>query len=119
MQASYPAAIAEAAHCFARRRICQWMTDEEAETAEGMRLARAAIGAARDDATVLACASFALWNLNADAETSLRTLERTVELNSNLAMAWGYSGIVHAYAGGSAVAIERCARAMRLSPLDP
>ena len=60
-----------------------------------------------------------MWNLNADAETALRTLDRTVELNPNLAAAWGYSGLVHAYAGDSAIAIEHCARAMRLSPLDP
>jgi adenylate cyclase len=116
---SYPAAMAEAAFCFMRWRIYQWMTDEEAETAEGKNLARAAIATARDDATVLATASFALWNLNADAEAAVRTLDRAVELNPNLAIAWGYSGIVHAYAGDSAVAIEHCARAMRLSPLDP
>jgi adenylate cyclase len=116
---SYPVAMAEAALCFARRRLYQWMTDEEAETAEGTNLARAAIAAARDDAMVLAIASFALWNLNADAETAARTLDRAVELNPNLAIAWGYSGLVHAYVGDTAIAIERCARAMRLSPLDP
>jgi TolB-like protein len=116
---SYPAAMAEAARCLCGRRLYQWMTDEEAETDEGMNLARAAIAAARDDATVLASAGFALWNLNADAEAAVRTLDRAVELNPNLATAWGYSGIVHAYAGDSAVAIECCARAMRLSPLDP
>jgi adenylate cyclase len=115
----YGAAMALAAHCFARRRLYQWMTDEEKETAEGTHLARSAIAAARDDATVLATASFASWNLNADPETALRTLDRAIELNPNLAIAWGFSGIVHAYAGDSAVAIERCARAMRLSPLDP
>jgi len=116
---SYAAAMAEVARCFAGRRRYRWTTDDEAETAEATRLARAAIAAARDDATVLASASFALWNLNADAETALRTLDRAVELNPNLATAWGYSGLVHAYAGDSAIAIEHCARAMRLSPLDP
>jgi adenylate cyclase len=116
---SYAAAMAEVARCFAGRRRYRWTTDDEAETAEATRLARAAIAAARDDATVLASASFALWNLNADAETALRTLDRAVELNPNLATAWGYSGLVHAYAGDSAIAIEHCAQAMRLSPLDP
>jgi adenylate cyclase len=117
----YAAALAEAAFCFARRRNYQWTADEqaEAETAEGVRLARAAIAAARDDATVLATAGFALWMLNRDTEAAIRLLERPVVLNPNLATAQGYSGYIRAFAGDSAVAIERCARAMRLSPLDP
>ena len=64
------------------------MLFEETETAEGTNLARAAITAARDDATVLTSASFALWNFNADAEMALRVLDRAVELNPNLATAW-------------------------------
>jgi TolB-like protein/class 3 adenylate cyclase len=115
----YAAAMAEAAFCFQRRQIYQWATDEEAEVTEGTNLARAAIATARDDARVLTTASFALWNLNADAEAAVRTLDRAVEINPNLAIAWGYSGLVRAYAGDSEVAIECCARAMRLSPLDP
>jgi adenylate cyclase len=44
---SYAAAMADVASCFAGRRRHRWTTDEEAETAEATRLARAAIAAAR------------------------------------------------------------------------
>ena len=40
-------------------------------------------------------------------------------LNSNLAEAWFYGGWVKNYLGEPEPAIERFARAMRLSPLDP
>ena len=40
-------------------------------------------------------------------------------LNSNLAEAWFYGGWAKNYLGEPKPAIERFARAMRLSPLDP
>jgi tetratricopeptide (TPR) repeat protein len=40
-------------------------------------------------------------------------------LNPNLAEAWSFGGWVKIYLGEPEVAIERFARAMRLSPLDP
>ena len=40
-------------------------------------------------------------------------------LNSNLAEAWFYGGWVKNFLGEPETAIERFARAMRLSPLDP
>ena len=40
-------------------------------------------------------------------------------LNSNLAEAWSYGGWVKIWLGEPETAIERFARAMRLSPLDP
>ncbi len=115
----YAAALAQAGLCFTWRRIYGWMEDEASETAEGITLGRAAILAARDDATALAWGGMAVWNQDGDAEAAIRTLDRAVGINPNLAAAWGCSGLVHAYAGDSAVAIECCARAMRLSPVDP
>jgi tetratricopeptide (TPR) repeat protein len=46
-------------------------------------------------------------------------LERALILNPHLALAWQYSGLLKAFLGESEIAIERLARAMRLSPLDP
>jgi adenylate cyclase len=40
-------------------------------------------------------------------------------LNSNLAEAWSFGGWVKIFLGEPEAAIERFARAMRLSPLDP
>ena len=40
-------------------------------------------------------------------------------LNTNLAVAWYWGGWVKNYLGAPEAALERFARAMRLSPLDP
>jgi TolB-like protein len=116
--ATYPPTLAEAAFCYARRRNLGWITDEHPDIAEGIRLARAALSVARDDATALATAAFSLWLLTRDTEAAARSIERAVTLNPNSAVACGYSGVVQAYGGVAVVAIDRCTRAMRLSPLD-
>ena len=46
-------------------------------------------------------------------------VDRALALNPNLATAWLSSGWAHIWLGEPEVALERLARAMRLSPLDP
>ena len=46
-------------------------------------------------------------------------IDRALVLNSNLAEAWSFGGWVKIFLGEPEAAIERFARAMRLSPLDP
>jgi tetratricopeptide (TPR) repeat protein len=46
-------------------------------------------------------------------------VDRALVLNSNLAEAWNFGGWVKIWLGEPEAAIERFARAMRLSPLDP
>jgi TolB-like protein/Flp pilus assembly protein TadD len=115
----YAAALAQAAICHMWRFLRHWMTNEEAESAEGVRLARASVAADREDPTVLANAGCVLLLVDGDVDTAGRLLDRAVALNPNSAIACGYSGIVRVWAGDYGIAIERCARAMRLSPLDP
>jgi adenylate cyclase len=95
------------------------MIEEAAEVAEGLRLARASVAADREDPTVLTNAGYALLLLNGETETAGTLLDRAVALNPNSAIACGYSGTMRVSAGDYGGAIERCARAMRLSPLDP
>src|SRR5262249_38647803 len=45
--------------------------------------------------------------------------DRAIELNPNLALAWGISGWARLNLGQLDVAIEHLARGMRLSPFDP
>jgi adenylate cyclase len=119
VEPGYAAALAEAAFCYSWRLVNQWMGDAAGETAEGLRLARTAVGAGRDDATALANAGYTLWWLGHDADAAISAVDRAAALNPNSAAACGIGGNVHAWAGNSAVAIERCMRAMRLSPRDP
>src|SRR4029453_16280572 len=46
-------------------------------------------------------------------------VDRALVLNSNLAEAWNFGGWVKIWLGEPEAAIERFARAMHLSPLDP
>ena len=119
IEPGYAAALAQAAFCYLWRFTNQWMADEDAETVEGVRLARAAVAADREDPTVLAIAGRALLLLNGDADTAGTLLDRAVARNPNSAIACGYSGSTRVWGGDYGVGIERCARAMRLSPLDP
>ena len=119
IEPGYAAALAEAAFCYSFRLVNQWMGDAAGETAEGTRLARAAVAAGRDDATALAMAGYTLWWLGHDADAAISAVDGAAALNPNSAVACGIGGNVHAWAGNSGVAIERCMRAMRLSPRDP
>ena len=54
-----------------------------------------------------------------DLEVGAALIDRALVLNSNLAEAWNCGGWVKNWLGEPEPAIERFARAMRLSPLDP
>ena len=54
-----------------------------------------------------------------DLEVGAALIDRALVLNSNLAEAWSFGGWVKNWLGEPELAIERFARAMRLSPLDP
>jgi tetratricopeptide (TPR) repeat protein len=96
-----------------------WVTDRPHELAEASRLARRAVELGHDDAVALATAGFALADLVGDIEDGDAFIDAALSLNPNLAWAWLYSGWVKAGMGDADGAIERIARAKRLSPHDP
>jgi len=100
------------------RRTLGWMEDEEAESADGVRLAHLAVQLAPNDPTVLTDAGVALANLARDQETAIAWFERAIALNPNSAHAFGRGAVVRYHAGNYAMAIDHADRAMRLSPFD-
>jgi TolB-like protein/Tfp pilus assembly protein PilF len=108
-----------AAWYYAWRKINRWMTDPVQESAEAVRLARRAAELGKDDAFALAWAGYSLAAVARELEDGAACLDRALELNPNLAVAWGSSGWVRVWLGQPELAIEHLARAMRLSPLDP
>jgi len=100
------------------RRTLGWMQDEEAESAEGVRLAHLAVQLAPNDPTVLTEAGVAIANLAADQATALAWFDRAIALNPNSAHAFGRGAVVRYHAGDYATAIDHADRAMRLSPFD-
>jgi tetratricopeptide (TPR) repeat protein len=116
---NFAAAYALAARCYARRKTAGWVTDRAHEIAETTRLARRAGESGKDDAVALFGAGIALAFVVGALDDGDSFLDRALVLNPNLAAAWIFSGWVKVWRGEPELAIEREARAMRLSPHDP
>ena len=116
---NFAAAYGLAARCYARRKLNGWVTDRAFEIAETIRLARQVGELGKDDAVALFGAGIGLAFVVGDLDDGDALLERALVLNPNLAAAWIFSGWVKVWLGEPEVAIEREARAMRLSPHDP
>jgi tetratricopeptide (TPR) repeat protein len=105
--------------CYAYAKINGWISVTANEIAEVKRLAQRAVEVGKDDAIALAAAGWALAHIVRDLELGAALIDRALGLNSNLAEAWYFGGWVKNWLGEPKPAIERFARAMRLSPLDP
>jgi adenylate cyclase len=82
------------------------------------RLARRAVELGKDDAIAIAAGGWALAYVARDLDTGGALIDRALLLNSNFAEAWSFGGWVKLWLGEPEAAIERFARAIRLSPLD-
>jgi TolB-like protein len=114
----FAAAYAMAAWCYFFRKLNSWMVDRAQEIAEGARLARRAVELGKDDAVALARSGHALAHLVGDLDGGIALTDTALALNPNLAAAWFLSGFLRIWRGEPDEAIERFARAMRLSPVD-
>ena len=115
----FASAYAMAAWCYSWRKLNGWMSDRAQEAAEGARLARRAAQLGKDNAIALARSGHALAHLAGDLNGGIALIDRALALNPNLAAAWFLSGFLRLGCREFDDAIERFARAMRLSPLDP
>lgn len=115
----FASAFGMAAWCYDLRKWNGWMADSDKETAETARLAHRAIEIGKDDAVALCWGGFALAHTAGELDAGAAALDRAIQLNTNLAAAWHFSGWVAAYLGEPITGIDRIERAIRLSPLDP
>jgi TolB-like protein/class 3 adenylate cyclase/tetratricopeptide (TPR) repeat protein len=115
----FACAHGRAAACYARARGQGWISGTANEIAEVSRLARRAVDLGKDDAIALATSGWALAYVARDRDAGAALIDRALELNSNLSEAWSFGGWAKLYLGEPEAAIERFARATRLSPLDP
>jgi TolB-like protein/class 3 adenylate cyclase len=116
---NFAAAYGLAVQCYSRRKTGGWVIDNDFEVAEVSRLARRAAELGRDDPDALWMAGIGLAFVVGDLDSGAALIERALTLNANLAAAWFVSGMVKVWLGEPEAAIERLARAMRLSPHDP
>jgi TolB-like protein len=115
----FASAYGRAALCYVWRKTNGWFSDTTNEIAEVTRLAQLAVEVGKDDAMALGASGYALAYVVRDLGVGAALIDRALVLNSNLAEAWHYGGWVKTYLGEPEAALERFARAMRLSPLDP
>ena len=115
----FASAYGRAASCYMDRRSNGWMTDLASESAEVARLAQRAVELGKDDAIALATSGWALVYVVRDVDAGAAFIDRALVLNPNLAVAWFYGGWVKIWLGEPDAGLERLARALRLSPLDP
>jgi TolB-like protein len=119
LDSDFAAAYGMAARCYVQRKGSGWVTNRAYETEEAKRLARRAVELGKDDAVALYTAGMALAYVVGELEDGAALTDRALELNPNLALAWLFSGWMRVWLGQPEVAIEREARALRLSPHDP
>ncbi|HJQ56518.1 MAG TPA: adenylate/guanylate cyclase domain-containing protein [Vineibacter sp.] len=86
---------------------------------EALRLSRAAIDTAGDDAEVLAQGANVFAYMLGDIEISLSAMNRALQLNPNSLLVLRHGGWVHLWAGYAETAIGHFAHALRLSPNEP
>src|SRR5262249_48640223 len=115
----FASAYGIAANCYVWRKIGGHTTEPDQERAETAHLVRRAVDLGKDDALTLTRAGTALAYVVGDLRGAVTLIDRALQINPNLATAWHFSGWVRAFLGEPEVAIERLARARRLSPLDP
>jgi TolB-like protein len=115
----FASAYGRAAVCHEYAKTNGWISVTANEIAEVKRLAQRAVELGKDDASALAAGGYALAFVVRDLEVGAALIDRALALNSNLAVAWLWGGWMKIWLGEPEAAIERFARAMRLSPLDP
>jgi TolB-like protein/class 3 adenylate cyclase len=113
----FASAYGRAAYCYVIAKTNGWISETANEIVEVTRLAQRAVELGKDDAIALATGGYALVYVVRDLEAA-GLIDRALVLNSNLAEAWFYGGWVKTWLGEPEAALERFARAMRLSPLD-
>lgn len=116
---AYARALALGAYCHALRYFQGWTRDPQAEIAEGLRLARRAIELAKDDASVLCMAAYAVRELGMDPQSSKELIQRSLHLNPNSFLALTIAAWNEVTLGNPQKALELLHRAERLNPRDP
>jgi TolB-like protein/Tfp pilus assembly protein PilF len=115
----YGAAYGTAAYCYAVRKSSGWVIRRPQDIEEAARLGRTAARLGDDDALALARAGHAVAYVTEDLDAGARFIDRAIELNSNLALAWFHSGWLRVWLGDPDTAIQHFVRFRRMSPVDP
>jgi len=115
----FAAAYGRAAMCYSRAKGNRSMLITPDVISEASMLAQRAIELGKDDAVALASGGWVAAFVAGDLEGGAALIDRALALNSNLTEVWHHGGWMKVWLGEPKLAIDRFARAMRLSPIDP
>ncbi len=105
-----------AASCFQFAKANNWASSFDEKEIAGLVERAAEIG--NEDAVALCWAGHVHAYFFKDVDRALSLIDRALELDVNLAVAWQRSGWVRGYAGDPDGAIESLKKAILLNPLD-
>jgi TolB-like protein len=114
----YAEALGYAAACRAFRPLHNCSPDPAKDFEEADRLSWRALEADPLDPVALRSASFVSVLTKRDYETALNLIDRSLAVDPNGALTWGYRGWINVWAGHPDEAIADCDKALRLSPFD-
>ena len=89
------------------------------DRAAALEHAHIALSIDASDAQALSMGAFVHANITRDYEGAIGVLDRALRLNSNSALAFGFSALANAHSERHERAIEHAMKALRLSPFDP
>jgi len=96
-----------------------WLPHSDADVIAGVRVAKQALEAGKDDPDVLWMGGFTIVHLGGEHSAGAGAVRRALALNPNSAHAWMVNGYVHCFMNQAEPAIAATQQAIRLSPLDP
>ncbi|MGY3574498.1 winged helix-turn-helix domain-containing tetratricopeptide repeat protein [Bradyrhizobium sp. USDA 4504] len=115
----FATAYGRAASCYLIAKINGWITDTANAIAEVKTLTQRAVELGKNDPIALSAGGNALAFVVGELGVGAGLVDRALALNSNLGEGWNFGGWIKIWLGEPEAAIERFARAIRLSPLDP
>lgn len=89
------------------------------DRAAALEHAATALSLGANDAQALSIAAFVRAIITRDHEGAIGVLDRALKLDTNSALAFGFSALAHAHSQQHERAIEHALKALRLSPFDP
>lgn len=89
------------------------------DRAAALEHAHMALSIGANDAQALSIGAFVHAMITRDYEGAIGVLDRALKLNSNSALAFGFSALANAHSERYEKAIEHAMKALRLSPFDP
>jgi class 3 adenylate cyclase/TolB-like protein len=96
-----------------------WFTSLEREAVAALDYAKRALDVDTPDSHELTAYGLVHTNLLREHDVARESYDRALEKNPNQGLAWLHRGVLSAFQGRGAEAVEETGRAVGLSPLDP